>query len=257
MIKPEENSTGGSVKTDIMSELYFIRHGQASFGAENYDKLSKKGVLQAKILGEHFSEMGIHFDGIYTGTLDRQKKTSKGVSEAYKEKCLFFPEPVIDESFNEYNSEAIWKSQVDKILEENPSFLDNLKENQLQSGLFQKEFQKVFSEVMKRWVSEKHDSKEYILWEEYQNTVLSGIFKIIKEHGSKKRVAVFTSGGPVSVAVQQSLDLSNFKTLDIAWQIINSSVTVFKYNQEGITLSSFNNTAHLELKKDKTLLTYR
>ena len=37
-----------------MTTIYFIRHGQASFGAESYDQLSPNGELQAKILGQYF-----------------------------------------------------------------------------------------------------------------------------------------------------------------------------------------------------------
>ena len=33
-----------------MSEIYFVRHGQASFGSEDYDRLSPLGVRQAQVL---------------------------------------------------------------------------------------------------------------------------------------------------------------------------------------------------------------
>ena len=39
-----------------MSELILIRHAQASFGEENYDKLSDLGHKQARLLGGFFKE---------------------------------------------------------------------------------------------------------------------------------------------------------------------------------------------------------
>ena len=40
-----------------MTTIYLIRHGQASFGAESYDKLSPNGELQAKLLGQYFNKI--------------------------------------------------------------------------------------------------------------------------------------------------------------------------------------------------------
>jgi len=40
-----------------MNEIYFIRHGQASFGEENYDRLSDLGVKQAKHLARHLAKI--------------------------------------------------------------------------------------------------------------------------------------------------------------------------------------------------------
>ena len=59
-----------------MSELILVRHGQASFGAESYDKLSAKGVEQAKILAQHWQGLSENFDHIYSGTLLRQRETA-------------------------------------------------------------------------------------------------------------------------------------------------------------------------------------
>ena len=60
-----------------MSVIYLVRHGQASFGSENYDKLSSLGCTQAEVLGEYFSHAGIHFDAAYAGDLARQQKTAR------------------------------------------------------------------------------------------------------------------------------------------------------------------------------------
>ncbi len=64
-----------------MSDIYMIRHGQASFSSENYDRLSTLGCLQSEILGESLSHMGIFFDAIYSGSLERQRHTAERVLE--------------------------------------------------------------------------------------------------------------------------------------------------------------------------------
>jgi len=42
-----------------MGELYLIRHAQASFGAEDYDKLSVLGCEQSVALGNALSQHGV------------------------------------------------------------------------------------------------------------------------------------------------------------------------------------------------------
>ena len=60
-----------------MAELYLIRHAQASFGMSDYDRLSPLGCRQAGALGEYFRDCAIHFDAVYSGELERQRRTAK------------------------------------------------------------------------------------------------------------------------------------------------------------------------------------
>ncbi len=75
--------------------------------------------------------------------------------------------------------------------------------------------------------------------------------------GTGKKIAVYTSGGPISVCVQKALTLSDENTLQLTWQIINASVTRLKYSNNRLMLSGFNDVTHLELEKDLGLITYR
>ena len=64
-----------------MGTLYLVRHGQASFGAEDYDQLSALGRQQAVRLGEHWRARGLGFDAVITGTLRRHTQTLEGIAE--------------------------------------------------------------------------------------------------------------------------------------------------------------------------------
>ena len=52
-----------------MGTLYLVRHGQASFGADDYDQLSPLGLQQAQRLGAHWLAHGQRFDTVLMGTL--------------------------------------------------------------------------------------------------------------------------------------------------------------------------------------------
>ena len=62
-----------------MANLLVIRHGQASFGAENYDQLSPLGQRQADLTGEFLAQMGVKFSAAYSGDLSRQRETGQRV----------------------------------------------------------------------------------------------------------------------------------------------------------------------------------
>ena len=59
-----------------MSTLYLVRHGQASFGTDNYDQLSATGREQVQVLGNYFASLGERIDTIYSGALMRQRETA-------------------------------------------------------------------------------------------------------------------------------------------------------------------------------------
>ena len=78
-----------------MASIYVIRHGQASFGAANYDKLSELGCRQAEVLGHYLRECNIHFDAVYSGDLQRQQKAleeNRAALERMRQKAELYVE---------------------------------------------------------------------------------------------------------------------------------------------------------------------
>jgi len=236
-----------------MSEIYLIRHGQASFGEDNYDRLSPIGIRQARVLARHLVKTGKLFDAVYYGEMERQQKTAQEFVEHCNENKIPAPRPVTSSAFNEYDSSAVWQALIPELLREKPDLAGDL----AKIPGDRKVFQKVFSEVMTRWVAGDYKAVDISRWDEYARCVRQGIGELMTRHGVKKRLAVFTSGGPISVAVQEALDLSDQKTLEVAWQLLNASITRIKYNRHGIVLAGFNDVTHLEMERDEKLLTYR
>ena len=97
-----------------------IRHGQASFSSENYDRLSSLGCLQSEILGEYLSHIGIFFDAIYSGSLERQRHTAERVLERTPEdsRCNLRIQP----GLNEYDAKGIVESQVPAMIRDDPNW---------------------------------------------------------------------------------------------------------------------------------------
>ena len=86
--------------------------------------------------------------------------------------------------------------------------------------------------------------------------VAMSLTSIMERHGKGKTIAVFTSGGAIAASLSWVLGLPGESAMLLNWQIINTSMTRYMYNEERITLAGFN-SVHLELAGDPSLITYR
>jgi len=238
----------------VMSEIYFIRHGQASFGTSDYDRLSPIGIRQARIVADHLAELGMGFDAIYSGRMKRQRDTARPLIQHHKELLPERSQLNILEALDEYDSRALLLARTRTSQAPDPLTTAEV----LALGQDRKAFQAYFSETVNRWLEGHYDKLEGIeTWPSFCRRVREGVEHLKNHHGRGSRLAVFTSGGPISVVVQMALGLGKGKALELSWQIMNASLTCIKYNASGISLSVFNNTTPLLLSGDPALLTYR
>ncbi|HHO76549.1 MAG TPA: histidine phosphatase family protein, partial [Deltaproteobacteria bacterium] len=190
---------------NIMSMLYMFRHGQASFGQDNYDNLSTLGFEQARILGEHLTGIGLKIDAAYSGTMHRQEETARQVLKCYQDKGYCVPELVQTNTLNEYDFSTIISSQIPEMMKQDPMIKHHL-ENMITD---KESFRKVFEGAMLRWVSGSYDMPGILTWKDFIDQAKQAVIDIMKRHSSGKTVAVFTSGGPICAAIKWVLGLSD------------------------------------------------
>ncbi|MCX5872544.1 MAG: histidine phosphatase family protein [Deltaproteobacteria bacterium] len=231
-----------------MCKIYLIRHGQASFGTENYDKLSPLGVRQSEILAKHLHSAGFRPDAVYSGPLSRHKATADELYSVFAEEQINLPELNILNGFNEYDAKAI----ITATVKADPSLMEDL------SRIYSRteSFKKVFSKAMLRWVTGTLDAEELESWKDIKERVAKALETIRDRHGSGETVAVFTSGGAIAASVSNALGLSDIDAMRLNWQIVNTSVTRYTYDDKRIALAGFNSIEHLSLMSDPSLITY-
>jgi broad specificity phosphatase PhoE len=231
-----------------MTEIYFIRHGQASFGSDNYDCLSDLGIRQAELLGDFFHRLGICFQAVYSGPLERQIDTAKIVTKRLEGGIA--PSLCITDKFDEFDAEALITSQVDDMVTEDPSL-------SAAAANFASDFEsykRLFDRAIRRMMDGRSNDGNRLA--AFANAVQEGIDQVVQENNTSKKVAVFTSGGTISAVMQQALNLVPVETVRLGWEIYNTSVSIFKYRKDRLALKTFNSVAHLELKQDPDLVTY-
>ena len=235
-----------------MASIYLIRHGQASFGAENYDELSPLGRLQATLTGEYLARTGVSFDAAYCGTLERQKDTGALALAAQSEAVSLTVDARLDEVRNDEHLEYL----LPKVLETRPD-IKAVVDQGLDSS---KRFQKVIEAVFNYWVSPECDEPAIQSWAEYSEGVHSVLRDIIKTQGGGKTIGVFTSGGTIAALTAAVLKLPGSATYQFYEPVFNCSITQLFYSADRVSLSYFNDCSflrELSVSRGEKLVTYR
>lgn len=235
-----------------MATIYLVRHGQASFGAENYDELSELGRRQAVVAGEFFRDCGIVFDAAYSGDLWRQRETAELVLASQLQAVPH----TIDSRFNELDNDQQIKHLIPKVIARRPD-IKTLVDKGLSDS---KDYQKVIDAVFNFWVSPECDEPAIQSWADYSGGVRDALENVMREQGGGKTVAVFLSGGTMATIVAQVLGLGGEHTYRFYEPVFNCAVTQLFYSGSRVSLSYFNDCSFLRVlgaQRDEQLISYR
>jgi len=239
-----------------MGHLFLVRHAQASFFDRDYDKLSLAGEVQSRLLGAYWTGHNTVFDRAFSGPRARQRDTAKIVADAYRSVGLPFPEPVVLREFDEYAWDAVLERSLPQLVESDARIRESHRVflRSADSNERLKNFQRMFEAAVGKWVDGEISLPDVESWPEFCARVNRGLSGILSKSSRGEHVVVFSSGGPIGVAMQRALNLSPRDTLRVMWMSRNSSYSEFLFSGDRFTLSAFNALPHLD---DASLLTYR
>lgn len=236
-----------------MGSIYLIRHGQASFGADDYDVLSPTGFRQSEILGAHLAQLGLNFDRCISGALFRQRHTAETVIAQLNAAGLVTPELETDIAFNEFNAEGVIRALLPAMLDEEPDAFEIMRD----AANNRAEFQRLFAAIIRRWLVSDHDAAALQSWQAFVEQVEAGLSSILDSAGPSDRIAVFTSGGTITALLHLITQMPATQAFELNWHIVNTSLNHLKFREREVSLASFNSYAHLQLMKAPELITYR
>ena len=236
-----------------MGNLYLIRHGQASFGADDYDVLSPVGIRQSQALGEHLAQLGLRLDRCLAGSLRRQQDTARLALEAIQANGCAVPPIETDAAFNEFDADGVIRALLPALLTDEPQARHILR-NGAQN---RSEFQRLFALMVQRWHAGDHADDGLETWQAFTARVDIGLRRLLDSAGSGDNIAVFTSGGTIAALLHLITGITPSQAFTLNWQIINTSLSQFKFRGGDVALASFNSQAHVQLLKAPELITYR
>ncbi len=225
-----------------MGQLLLVRHGQASWGAEDYDVLSERGWEQSRLLGAALGARGITPDLVVSGSLRRHRETAEACLGAMGAAASGRAAEV-DAGWDEFDHVAMLRRLDAPFAGREPSG---------------PEFQEWFESATDRWTGGAHDGDYAEPFTEFTDRVGAALRRTAEAAGSGTAL-VFSSGGPVSWAVA-SLLADEHDVAGRLWRrlnpvCVNSGLTRLVTGRRGITLVSFNGHDHLDGVPDA--LTYR
>ena len=232
-----------------MSVIYLIRHGQASFGTDNYDQLSPAGREQSAILGSYFAALGEPIHSIYTGSLQRQRETAQLVAAALAPNA---PPLTVEPAFDEYESESILRAFAASLT---PAQRDEAGWPGLHTD--RRRFQFFLERAARAWVEARIVADGMLPWRDFHGRIIAAIEKIMRMEGRSKTLLVSTSGGVIGTIVAHVLGLANHIGIELNWAVHNASITRLIYNADKMSLSMFNGLPHLDQEGRRQLISYR
>lgn len=213
-----------------MTVVYLLRHGQASFGAADYDALSPVGHQQAVVLGGELARREVDVHAVWSGTLRRQLATAYACLEA-----AGIDVPVTEDArWNEYDHVGLVPAgQHDS-----------------------REFQRELDVAIEAWITGEHAVGVTGTWLEFSGGVATALGDAFAALPKGKAGLVFTSAGVISAICAALLELPPAGYLALNRTMANAAITKLVNGRSGVSLVSVNEHGHFE-GPHRGLLTYR
>lgn len=222
-----------------MSKLILVRHGQASFGKSNYDKLSELGHQQSRWLGEYLGESQSRPSLIVTGSLVRHRETATGILTGLGNEV-----PVLEiPEWNEFDFTGLVANYLTQHPNERPE------ENHA------KAYFSLLKKALLSWSDGQLTGSFPESWQGFEDRVKHALDKTSSAHQDGSTLVV-TSGGTISMVLKLILELSPATMIDLNLQTRNTAVTEIFFNAHKRYLSSFNNLPHMLTSERQASITY-
>jgi len=221
-----------------MGTLYLVRHGQASFGAANYDQLSPLGERQCLRLGEYFRAKNRRFGTLISGTLMRQRQSLDAITTG-----MGLSQPTMQlPGLNEYDSHAVVSAVHPQALPKPDT-----------PELYRQHF-RVLRQGLAAWMAGQTEPQGMPSYVDFRAGVAAALDHV-REH-CEGEVLMVSSGGPISTAVGQVLGTTPATTVELNMRLRNSAVTEFVFNPKRHMLLSYNALPHLDGDEHADWVTY-
>lgn len=236
-----------------MKKIGLIRHGQASFGADNYDKLSALGQVQTQCLGKMFQQSQQKVNKIVSGDMQRQQDSLSNFCQYYQNPDMIKLDN--HQGLNEFDHEAV-------LFKAGLGFHDKLTLSQFlaKQEKPQKVLMQCFNQAIERWQSGQFDQDYDETWQQFQHRSWQALQDIIDQTNDHEYTLIFTSGGVIANLLQQMLALPVKRAVEFNLQIANASITHLLVKRDIMQLQTFNEFSYLyqyQTDVNQSLITWR
>jgi len=223
-----------------MATLYLVRHGQASFTAEDYDRLSPLGRQQSVWLGEYFAERRIVFARAVCGTLERQRDTARAILETMGSSLTAEEHP----GWNEYSGEALYRAYAGE---------------EWAKARARGEVRAVYRSIkaaLEAWSEDRLHGPLPETWRGFGERVGAALQSACAGLPGDAVVLVASSGGAIGRAVADLLQAPARAAIELNLQFRNAGFCEIFFSRRGMRLVSLNCIPHLDRGDRREAITY-
>lgn len=220
--------------------LLLVRHGQASYGAADYDQLSERGLLQSRRLGDWLARGGHRFQAVVVGGMRRHRQTADGVAAAFAAQDLALPEPVADPGFAEFDHQAVFSAYLARD-PEHPIAVAS------RSGL-PRDVGAMLQAALLAWARDELPGLPES-WSDFGQRVHTAGARLEALAGDGE-VLVLSSGGVISRLAQLALDVPDRRAVELNLSLRNSALSEFHPHGGRLRLGSWNALPHLHGERE-------
>ncbi|MBT8766713.1 histidine phosphatase family protein [Metapseudomonas boanensis] len=212
-----------------MSTLYLLRHGQASFGADDYDWLSPLGLRQALSTGASLAARDLRFDEVFVGPRRRHLETAEALLAAMPGAG----EPRRTSSLDEFaEGDALMRSARRRL-------------GEVGWPQDRAESTRLYGEEIRRWAAGDDAIAECTPVESFHQSVTGWLHELVGEPTSGRRLLAVTSAGTIAVLIAEVLGLPRTRLAELLLVLDNAALSELVFQPGRISLRSFNSTYHL------------
>jgi len=233
--------TRSCFRDDFLTDVYLVRHGQASYGSDDYDRLSELGHQQSRWLGEYFAARGLVFDSIVHGAMKRHRETATGICEGMGQST---PDMRVHSGLDEFDFETV----VETFLTDYPDF--DMPENPPPE-----EFPRILRPALTEWSSGRLDGRVTEDWQDFEARGAS-VLDDLGNEPRDSRILVVSSSGAVSMILKHVLRCENTTMVELNLQMRNTGLSHILRGKGPFRLHSFNTAPHLDQPGRENALTF-
>jgi broad specificity phosphatase PhoE len=214
-----------------MPVVLLVRHGQASFGSGDYDRLSDLGRRQAEETGRALQERGLRRPVVVHGSLRRQRDTAALALAA----AGLDVQPQADPRWDEYDHLDLVRRYA--------------AEHEAPAPRTSREFQLLLDAALARWVEHGDEGG----WTAFADGVAGALRELVTGLERGRDAVVFTSAGVVAAVCAELLGTGAPAVVAFNRVAVNGAITKLAVGGSGVSLLTFNEHGHL----DAGSVTYR
>ncbi len=225
----------------FLTDVYLVRHGQASYGSDDYDQLSALGRQQSRWLGEYFAARGVEFDSVLYGAMQRHRDTASGICDGMGRRP---DDSRVHRGLDEFDFQGV----IGTFLADNPDF--PMPENPPPE-----EFPRILRPALTEWSRGRLDGRVAEDWRDFEARGAAVLDDLGKEPADA-RILVVSSSGAMSMILKHVLKCDEAAMVELNLQMRNTGFSHILRGRGPFRLHSFNAVPHLDGPGREDALTF-